>query len=164
MMQMPCPEALCASGGLGRDPHGKAWYENNGLRETSSKIAEGQVAYMRELASKGYQILAIIGMEFSPACAVTYLNKGPVIYKAQGIYIEEVQRLLGEAGLDIPFIGVNQRALKKLAQQLNDMLPNSTNTESLEPVSVVPSSLGKSRTKKSKKQESNLELDLWNSN
>ena len=114
MMQMPCPETLCASGGLGRDPHGKVWYENNGLRETASKIAEGQVAYMRELSSNGYQILAIIGMEFSPACAVTYLNKGPVIYKAQGIYIEEVQKLLGEANLEIPFIGVNQREVFRL--------------------------------------------------
>ena len=35
IIQMPCPETLCASGGLGRDPRGKKWYEQNGMRETS---------------------------------------------------------------------------------------------------------------------------------
>lgn len=119
---MPCPESRCAAGGLGRDPHGKVWYERNGLREVAKTIADGQVDYMLELTKAGYRILAILGVEFSPACAVNYLNRGPIITKDRGILVEELQRGLRERKLNIPFIGVNQRALKKLARQLNEMI------------------------------------------
>lgn len=122
MMQMPCPESRCAAGGLGRDPHGKVWYERNGLREVAVRIATEQVDYMSELLSAGYEILAIIGVEFSPACAVNYLNRGPIIQKDRGIFVEELQRGLKARGVEIPFIGVNQRALKKLDRQLKEML------------------------------------------
>ncbi|MCH8151111.1 MAG: DUF523 domain-containing protein [Planctomycetes bacterium] len=122
MMQMPCPESLCAAGGLEREPHGKAWYEKRGLRETSAEIASRQAAYMHELVEAGFEILAVIGMEFSPACAVTYLNKGPRIYRDRGIFMEELQRELDRRQLKIPFIGVGQRWLKKLDRQLNELL------------------------------------------
>ncbi len=58
VFQMPCPESLCAAGGLRREVHGKAWYEKNGLRETSSKIAKEQVNYMVELKESGFAVVA----------------------------------------------------------------------------------------------------------
>ena len=39
-----------------------------------------------------------------------------------GIYIEELRTALVEIGLSIPFIGVNQRALKKLEGDLQSLL------------------------------------------
>ena len=53
---------------------------------------------------------------------MNYLNRGPIITKDRGILVEELQRGLKERKLNIPFIGVNQRALKKLARQLNEMI------------------------------------------
>ena len=122
LMQMPCPETLCSAGGLGRQPHGKDWYERNGLRETAKKIAQGQVAYMKELVKSGVEILGIVGMDFSPACAVNHLNRGPVIYAGKGIYVEELENALSENGLSIPMIGIKQRALKKLEKDLEGLL------------------------------------------
>lgn len=122
MMQMPCPETMCAAGGLGREPHGKGWYESRGLRETSSAIAVDQAAYVKTLIDGGNQVLAIIGMEFSPACATTFLSKGRAIYRDRGIFIEELQKELDRLGLEIPFIGVNQRWLKKLDRELHGLL------------------------------------------
>ncbi len=122
VFQMPCPELLCAAGGLGRDVHGKAWYEKNGLRETGSKIAKEQVNYMAKLIRAGFKVLAIIGLEFSPACAPSYLNRGRRIVKGKGIYIEELEREFKLQKLQIPFIGVNQRWTRKLEKQLDEML------------------------------------------
>jgi len=125
MFQMPCPETDCAAGGLGREPHGKKWYELRGLRDTAKKQAAEQVAYMQKLQKGGQTILAIIGMEFSPACAVKYLNRGPIIVKDKGIFIEELQAKMKEVGVVVPFLGVNQRAHKKLALDLNNLIsPN----------------------------------------
>ena len=123
MIQMPCPELLCAAGGLGREPHGKVWYERNGLRETSRPIAIGRAAYAKQLLEAGCTVLAVIGMEFSPACAPTYLNKGRRLYKDKGIYIEELYEELRKVGLEMPFVGINQRALTKLKRDLDQLLP-----------------------------------------
>lgn len=122
IFQMPCPEVQCPAGGLGRSLRGKGWYEENGLRDTSTEIAKQQADYMAGLIEGGLNILAILGIEFSPACAVTYLNKGRTITRAQGIYIEELRRQLDAQGLSIPLIGVNQRWLKKLDKQLREIL------------------------------------------
>ncbi|MBW8000802.1 MAG: hypothetical protein FVQ80_02110 [Planctomycetes bacterium] len=122
IFQMPCPEIHCEAGGVERDLHGKVWYENNGLRKTSQQIAKDQTNYMSNLISAGTSILAIIGVEFSPACAPTYLNKGRTIIKDKGIYIEELQQELKLRGLQIPFIGINQRWHKKMKKQLDELL------------------------------------------
>lgn len=122
IFQMPCPEFLCAAGGPGRDVHGKAWYEKNGLRDTCSKIAKEQVNYMVKLIREGLEVLAVIGVEFSPACAPNYLNKGQRIVKGKGIYIEELEREFKLRKLQVPFIGVNQRWTRKLEKQLGEVL------------------------------------------
>ena len=122
IFQMPCPEKKCSAGGLIREPHGKSWYENNGLRVVAREIAEEQVGYMRTLVDEGYQILAIVGVEFSPACAVNYLNKGRAIHKDQGIYVEELRKCLERQGLDVSFVGVNQRWHKKLRADLDRLI------------------------------------------
>jgi predicted secreted protein len=122
VFQMPCPEVQCAAGGVARVLHGKGWYEKNGLRETCTQIAKEQVSYMMELMKNGFDMLAVLGIEFSPSCATTYLNKGRSVVKGKGIYIEELERELEVNELKIPFIGVNQRWTKKLLRQLDELL------------------------------------------
>ncbi len=122
MIQMPCPETLCAAGGLGREPHGKAWYEQNGLRKTSAKIAREQATYAQQLIDSGCALLAVLGVEFSPACATQYLNRGPVVYKDRGIFAEELKKAFDALGLAVPFVGVNQRWLRKLDRDLAELV------------------------------------------
>jgi predicted secreted protein len=121
IMQMPCPETLAPAGGLGRGPHGKMWYEKAGLRTTAREIAVGQAAYIRTLVDNGFNVLAIIGVEFSPACAVNYLNQGRKIVHGKGIYVEELEGAMKERGLAIPFIGVSQRWQKKMRADLEKL-------------------------------------------
>ena len=121
--QMPCPETLCEAGGLTRDPHGKMWYEKNGLRDTARTIAEAQADYMQQLVDNDFEILAIIGVEFSPACAVNYLNAGRSIKRDQGIYVEELRLAMKDRDIEIPFVGISQRWHKKMVVDLNAILP-----------------------------------------
>jgi predicted secreted protein len=122
IIQMPCPETNCAAGGLGRKPHGKGWYERNGLRETAANIAVGQLDYMERLRAAGIQILAVIGVEFSPACAVTYLNKGRSIVRDEGIFIEELKKGMIERGFEIAFIGVAAKWERRIERDLRALL------------------------------------------
>lgn len=122
IMQMPCPETLCGAGGLGRSPHGKSWYEQNGLRETSASIAKGQAAYIARLREAQIDVLGVVGIDFSPACAVSYLNKGRSVIRGEGIYVEELKRELQELGIELPFIGVSARWTKKMIRDLEALL------------------------------------------
>lgn len=122
IIQMPCPETNCAAGGLGRQPHGKVWYERNGLRETAAGIAKGQVEYMNRLRTAGIEILAVIGVDFSPACAVTYLNKGRSIVRDEGIFVEELKRLMAESGFELPFVGVTAKWERRIERDLKALL------------------------------------------
>ena len=65
VLQMPCPEAQCAAGGIDRQPHGKQWYEERGLRTTAHEIAVGQSEYMETLIDNGFEIVGIIGVDLS---------------------------------------------------------------------------------------------------
>lgn len=143
IMQMPCPETLCAAGGLGRSPHGKGWYEANGLRETSREIADGQADYMEALKSSGYEILGIVGVDFSPACGVSYLNRGRRIVKDQGIYVEELRAALTERNLEVPFVGFHQRWHKKFGRELAGLTDpaESTVVPTIEPEGPPPPGL-----------------------
>lgn len=129
IMQMPCPETRCPAGGLGRVPRGKQWYEKNGLRETAREIAQDQADYMRKVADNGFEILAIIGVDFSPACAVNYLNRGTAIYRDQGIYVEELREALAARDLSIRFVGINQRWHKKLRRDLEGLIEKSQSSD-----------------------------------
>jgi len=122
MFQMPCPETLCAEGGLGRPTHGKKWYEAHGLPETARVIAEGQVKYMRDLTAQGFEILAIIGVDFSPACAVSYLNRGRSTVPGEGIYVEALKVVMEKHGLKVPFLGVTAKWHKKMQRDLNALI------------------------------------------
>jgi len=121
-MQMPCPETLCPAGGLGRVPRGKKWYEEHGLRETARSIAKGQTQYIERLLESGCRILGIVGVEFSPACAVSYLNKGHSIQQGTGIYMEELKAALEAARVKIPMIGISQRWGNKMRHDLESLL------------------------------------------
>jgi len=122
IVQMPCPETQCAAGGLGRQPHGKSWYERNGLRDTAAAIAAGQLDYMERLRAAGIEILAVIGVEFSPACAVTFLNKGRSIVRDEGIFIEELRKGMAERGLEVAFIGVAAKWERRIERDLRALL------------------------------------------
>lgn len=119
---MPCPEAQCTAGGIERQPHGKQWYEERGLRTTAREIAERQSEYMEALVKKGFEVVGVIGVDLSPACAVNYLNRGLSIYSDRGIYVEELQRCLEKRGLQVRFVGVNQRWEKKLQRDLQELI------------------------------------------
>ena len=122
IIQMPCPETMCAAGGLGRPPNGKVWYERNGLRETAADIAATQLDYMVRLRGAGMDILAVIGVDFSPACAVSYLNKGRAVVRDAGIFVEELRKGMAQRGFELPFIGVSARWERRIERDLKALL------------------------------------------
>ena len=115
LIQMPCPESQFGGyeEGLKRNPTGINEYDTPAFRKLCNKLASETADMIKAILSNGYEIIAIFGIEYSPSCAIKYqyTNKG-TIHRA-GIFVEELKNLLDEEEIEIPFIGINRRGIKK---------------------------------------------------
>ena len=106
MVQMPCPELLYSD--LDRTPRPRNWYDNKEFRRVCRKCAEQVVELVDKYIKNGYQIVAIIGVEHSPSCAIEASQAIEDGVATRGIFI---QKLLEELRIrrlnNIPMIGVH---------------------------------------------------------
>lgn len=123
IVQMPCPESNHGGflKGLKREPKGINDYDNIEFNQLCNKLASETVGMMKAILLNGYKIEAILGIEYSPSCAVKYqyTNKGTI--HRSGIFIENLRTILDQEGICIPFIGVNRRGIKKSVKELKEI-------------------------------------------
>jgi len=122
IFQMPCPELVFDS--FHRRPCGKKKYDTLGNRRVCRKEAELVVDQMEMLLEAGCRIRAILGIENSPSCAVTYLGKGPHRpgYAGKGIFIEELEKEMSRRGVKIPIVGIQAYHINQTVAEIRKLL------------------------------------------
>ena len=122
IIQMRCPELYFD--GFIRQPCGKNCYDNNRNRIICQEVAGKEVELMKMLRDHDHKILAVLGINFSPSCAVDYVSGRPPHRKrGKGIYIEELNKVMRREGiLNIPFIGVSIYRLEETIKALKKIL------------------------------------------
>jgi len=114
MAQMPCPELLVT--GLGRDrDEPEVEYLRQALeqpvsRERIRKLAEQVVFQMKEYRFQGFNMIGVIGNDGSPTCGVdrtAWPDPDNRFGPGQGVFIQELGALMKEAGLGLPFKGID---------------------------------------------------------
>jgi predicted secreted protein len=124
LVQMPCPEILFEGyeRGLDREPKGYRNYDTPEFRELCDNLASKAGELIQILISKGFKVVAIFGIEYSPSCAVNYqFEKGRTLHQ-KGIFIESLKQELEKRGVSVPFIGINRRSPKKAINKLKEIL------------------------------------------
>jgi len=119
MVQLPCPETLFS--GLRRQPAGFGFYDTPEFRRHCSDLAEGILQTVRTMTDGGLQILAVIGVEFSPSCAVKYQYSGRLV-KRRGLFMEALDTCLTGAGYGIPLVGVTRHGTGPAVRELVRLL------------------------------------------
>jgi predicted secreted protein len=118
MAVMPCPELLVT--GLGRDrdepekDYLKSVLEEPLARERIRKLAEQVVFQMKEYRFQGFEMIALIGNDNSPSCGVdltSFADPNKRFGPGQGVFIQELQKLMAEEGIELPMKGVVKDAL-----------------------------------------------------
>ena len=105
MVQMPCPKLLCS--GLDRTPHPRNWYDNKQFRDVCRECVEQIVELVDRYVKNDYQIVAIIGIEHSPSCAIKASQAIENGGTTRGIFIQELLEELRIRRLNnIPMIGI----------------------------------------------------------
>jgi len=111
IIQMPCPELRHLGPGRPFGTDTREQYDTPAYRLVCRQIAHEMAMETKAYLDAGYAILAVLGVEGSPSCAV---NRTPrlvegtrVLRPGEGLYIEALRTEFREAGLDeIPFLGI----------------------------------------------------------
>ncbi|NQV13357.1 MAG: DUF523 domain-containing protein [Parcubacteria group bacterium] len=125
IVQMPCPELIFDS--FHRKPCQKPKYDNPQNRAVYAKLAKEVVDRMAELQQNGCSVEAILGIDFSPSCAVNLLTgKYPRRrVKGKGIFIEELERELHRLQVKPSMVGVELYQIKRTLKRLREVLERS---------------------------------------
>ena len=124
-VQMPCPEAAfpCGLAGLGRPPHGIQYYESlEGFQTHCIRMAQRTAEQILSFQRAGCAVAAIVGIEHSPTCAVSYMYTRQGTVRRAGLYMDALMDILSTAGIDITYIGVNRRFPRKAVRALENVI------------------------------------------
>lgn len=123
IIQMPCPESLYGglSKSLSRPTHGWRAYDVPEFREHCAGLARGVVETAIALIENGLSIAVVLGIEFSPTCAVTYQFAGGV-QRREGIFMALLRSGLADAGISAPQIGINRSNIRPALCRLHEAL------------------------------------------
>lgn len=123
IVQMPCPEIRFE--GIRRRPAGKSRYDTVEYRQLCRGIADEVASFIRDMIDEGYEVLGILGVENSPSCGVNYVIERRWRVKGRGVFMEELEGVLREKGLDVPLIGLDIYRVEKTLAELEELLDKS---------------------------------------
>lgn len=121
LVQMPCPEASFYSyeGGLQRKPHGIKHYEDlSNFGDYCNKLARSVAEQIEGFKNNGCEVLAVIGIEHSPTCAVNYMYTNCGNVKRKGLFMQSIDTILQQKNILIPIVGINRRYPRKSIEEL----------------------------------------------
>lgn len=124
IIQMPCPESQLGGyeQGLKRGPKGINQYDIPEFREICQHLASETTEMIKAILANNYEIVAILGIEYSPSCAtkIQYSSRGT--FHRPGLFVEALKNQLDKEKIEIPFIGINRRGIKKSLNELRQLL------------------------------------------
>lgn len=128
IVQMPCPESSYEdySKSLVREPMGLKGYDNEEYREHCKKICIQVFNMIKPIVDNGYTILAILGIENSPSCAVSYIYSNKGMQSRMGVFLNILNEILKDHNLEIPFIGINRKSVRKSLEKLDEILSETS--------------------------------------
>jgi len=130
IFQLPCPEMMISH--ISRLPLPKDSYDNPVVREKYGKLAREIANLLKQFVDEGYRILAVIGAEASPSCGISIvgrwkdpMKKGRVpddveFVSGRGVFMEELNKELDKRSIDVKWIGLPGKTLKRLKPGLYD--------------------------------------------
>ncbi len=121
IIQLPCPQVEF-NDGLGRKPKTKSSYDNKEYRAYCRKLSKEILAQIEKYLRADYSVLGMVGVEFSPTCAVHQLENGTRSAPGKGIFIEEFEDEMRKKNFQIPIFGANLNNIFVTTEKLQNLL------------------------------------------
>jgi predicted secreted protein len=113
IIQLPCPEAEFGSNSSGS--YQKA------CKKLSLKILKDIKNYLES----GYEVVGILGVEFSKTCGVYRIESGSRVIPGKGVLTEELENGMREENFQVPIISVNTSNVFSTLEKLSLLMKNS---------------------------------------
>ena len=129
IIQMPCMETMYHGGteeGLNRKRQSRKKYDVPEFRAFCRAEAGKVVAQVSGIFANGYDVVAILGMEYSPSCAVKIQYPPQKGEANRGVFVRELVRGLQANGLDVPILGINRRGIGPTIKRLEAILDRAS--------------------------------------
>jgi len=122
IIQMPCPELYIDN--LERAPCGKQKYDQPRFREVYRRLAQGVVKQIVSLRRGGFHIEAILGVEYSPSCAIAILSRSSARNSnGKGVFTEELLRAFSDQKEEVPpMLGIENYQIGRTESRLAEIL------------------------------------------
>ena len=124
LVQMPCPE-FELDGGFSRKPKSLEKLDTKAYRKGCRELAKKALGQIDMYKQKSYNVLGILGVEFSPSCGVHQIENGSKNVPGKGIFIEELEDEMNKRNFQIPIIGMNLNNLFSSMEKLKDLIKYS---------------------------------------
>lgn len=130
IIQLPCPEFNLY--GASRWGHTKEQFDNPFYKDNCRRMLEPYILQIKEYinASHNFEVLGVIGIDGSPSCGVNFtccgdwggelsshpdiksVIQGVHVKTEKGVFMEVLEKMLQENGIDIKMIGLKDGAEK----------------------------------------------------
>ena len=108
--------------GLDRKPKTKEVLDNKAYRGACKKEAAEILRQIEMYLKSNYQVVGVLGVEFSPTWAVHQLENGNRNVPGKGILIEELEAAMHSKRYQVPIIGVNLNNIFSSAEKLQALI------------------------------------------
>jgi len=120
IVQIPCPELDMF--GLDRAPKTKDALDTKPFRASCRKLACSVLEQVEMYLKKNYNVVGVLGVEFSPTWAVHQVENGSRNSPGKGIFIEELEDEMRKKRFQVPIIGVNLNNMFSSSEKLQALL------------------------------------------
>lgn len=120
IIQLPDPELEAF--GLDRKHKTKEALDNKPYRTACKKQAIDILRQIEMYLKSNYQVVGVLGVEFSPTWAVHQLENGNRNIPGKGILIEELEEAMRGKRYQVPIIGVNLNNIFSSAEKLQALI------------------------------------------
>lgn len=121
VISLPCSETEYC--GALRKKHGIDFYTRlDGYSDYCKNLAKKTVSEVNKKIQNGYSIIACLGVEHSPSCAVTYLYSHRGMLKQRGIFFEALFQELLKYNIEIELVGINRRYPRRSYKRLKEII------------------------------------------
>jgi len=123
IVQLPCPEVEY-DGGLKREAKSRKAYETENYRNSCKKLSVEVLKNIKRYLDSNFKVIGILGVEFSPTCAVYRLDNGKKIVPGKGIFIEELEKEMQRQRFQVPIIATNLNNVFSTLEKIDLLLKN----------------------------------------
>ena len=124
IVQIPCPQLEFVDG-LGRKPGTKSSIDSKKYRASCKRLSSSILKQAETYLARGYDVVGILGVEFSTVCGVHQISNGSRNVPGKGIFFEEFETEMKKKRFQVPVIGVNLNNMFSTVEKIQSLLSHS---------------------------------------